>query len=166
MKWRNPGETITIFGRDYEDSGYGATQFQYDLMNPFDTDPSMFALRMAYGTGISTGGFAVAALVTGTPMPSMFVQSITRAYGSANRAKNVALFASRAATPLVVLPAAVVTSAVVQREVWQEIGDEKTGAVHFAAAGTMSGGSMPVVTSQDTSSPTGGFTWESIMSLF
>jgi hypothetical protein len=60
----------------------------------------------------------------------------------------------------------VTASAVAQREVWQNIGDEQTGAIHFAGAGGMSGGSMPVVTSQDTSSPTGGFTWESIMSLF
>jgi hypothetical protein len=144
----------------------GAARFQYDLMNPFDTNAQMFALRMAYGTGIGVGGFAVASLITGTPMPNMFVQSITRAYGSANRARNVALFASKAATPLVVLPAIAVSSAVAQREVWQEIGDEQTGAVHFAAAGTMSGGSMPVVPSSNTNDPRGGFSWESINALF
>jgi hypothetical protein len=151
----------TILGREYENSPLGAAHFQYDLMNPFDMDPDMFALRMAYGTGISTGGFAVASLITGTPMPSMFVQSITRAYGTAERVRNTAAFAARFAPQV-----AIIGSAVAQREVWQQIGDEKTGAVHFAAAGTMSGGSMPVVSSQDTSSPTGGFTWESIMSLF
>jgi hypothetical protein len=157
-----------IFGKDYENSAMGAARFQYDLMNPFDTDPRMFALRMAYGTGIGTGGFAVASLITGTPMPNMFVQSITRAYGSAHRAKNIALLASKAATPLVVLPAAAVTSAVVQREVWQEIGDEKTGAVHFAGAGGFTGGSMPVVTSQDTSSPTGDLdlSWSNLKTMF
>ena len=150
-----------IFGREYADSPAGAAHFQYDLMNPLDTDPDMFALRMAYGFGISTTGFAVASLVTGTPMPSLFVQSITRAYGTAGRVRNTAAFAARFAPQL-----AIVGSAVAQRETWQVIGDEKTGAVHFAAAGGISGGSMPVVTSQDTSSPTGGFTWESIMSLF
>jgi hypothetical protein len=40
---------------------------------------------------------------------------------------------------------ALITSAYLQREVWQEIGDEKTGAVRFAGAGGMSGGSMPVL---------------------
>lgn len=150
-----------ILGRNYADSPMGAAHFQYDLMNPLDTDPDMFALRMAYGTGISSGGFAVASLITGTPMPSMFVQSITRAYASASRVKNTAMIVARFAPQL-----AIVGSAYAQRETWQMIGDEKTGAVHFAASGTMSGGSMPVVSSQDTSSPTGGFTWESIMSLF
>jgi hypothetical protein len=130
-------------------------------MNPFDTDPQMFALRIAYGTGVGTGGFAVASLITGTPMPSMFVQSMVRAYSSAVRAKNAALFAFKFA-PQILL----VGSAVAQRAVWEEIGDSKTGAVHFAAAGTMSGGSMPVVLSQDTSDPMGGFDLQSIWSLF
>ncbi len=34
---------------------------------------------------------------------------------------------------------------VAQRDIWQSIGDEKTGAIHYSAAGSMSGGSMPVV---------------------
>ncbi len=150
MKWRNKGEYFTVFGRKYENSGYGATKFQLDLMNPLDTNPQMFTLRIAYGTGIGFGGFGWVSLVTGTPMPTLFQQSIIRAFGTAQRAKNVALFASRAATPLVVLPAAAVTSAVAQREVWEEIGDPSTGAVHYSGAGMMTGGSMPVVSGSNS----------------
>ncbi len=47
--------------------------------------------------------------------------------------------------PMATSTIALLGSALVQREVWHSIGDDKTGAVHFAAAGTMSGGSMPVV---------------------
>lgn len=36
-------------------------------------------------------------------------------------------------------------SAYAQRETWQSIGDEKTGAIHYSQSGTMSGGSMPVI---------------------
>ena len=61
---------------------------------------------------------------------------------------------------------ALVASAVAQREVWHVIGDEKTGAIHFSGAGGLTGGSMPVVTSQDTSDPMGGFNLQSILSLF
>jgi hypothetical protein len=100
--------------------------------------------------GIGSGGFFVASLFTGTPMPSLMVQSITRFTMKANTARNFAMFAYSNAAPI-----ALVTSAVAQREAWQVIGDEKTGAVHFASAGTMSG-SMPMVSSQDTSSPDGG----------
>lgn len=140
----------TIFGRSYENSPTGAMHFQYDLMNPFDMDPKMQALRFAYGFGIGTGGFLVASLITGTPMPGLMVQSITRGYQTANTARTAAMFAYANA-----LPIALVASAAAQREVWQSIGDEKTGAVHFASAGTMSG-SMPMVSSQDTGSPDGG----------
>jgi hypothetical protein len=73
-------------------------------------------------------------------------------------------FASGA--PFAAASVALVGSAVAQREVWHVIGDEKTGAIHFSGAGGLSGGSMPVVTSQDTSDPMGGFSWKSIMSLF
>jgi hypothetical protein len=55
--------------------------------------------------------------------------------------------------PLAAATIALTTSAVIQREVWQGIGDEMTGAVHFAGGGTMSGGSMPVVNYQ----PPGGY---------
>ena len=40
-----------------------------------------------------------------------------------------------------------VTSAQYQSDVWKHIGDPKTGATHYAGAGSMSGGSMPVVPS-------------------
>jgi hypothetical protein len=36
-------------------------------------------------------------------------------------------------------------STILQREYWQDIGDEKTGAIHYSGAGLMTGGSMPVV---------------------
>ena len=152
----------TILGKEYENSAIGAARFQYDLMNPFDTNPDMFVLRMAYGSGISFGGFGVASLLTGTPMPNLFVQSITRAYGTAGRVRSTAAFAVRFAPQI-----AIVASAHAQRETWQHIGDEKTGAVHFAAAGGFSGGSMPVVTSQDTSSPTGDldFSWSNLKAM-
>lgn len=45
----------------------------------------------------------------------------------------------------VFLPVALVTSTAVQAAVWSEIGDPMTGAVHYSGAGTMSGGSMPVI---------------------
>jgi hypothetical protein len=47
--------------------------------------------------------------------------------------------------PTAASSAVLTTSAVIQREVWQNIGDERTGAVHFAGAGGMSGGTMPLV---------------------
>ncbi len=87
----------TILGRDYEDSPWGATQFQMDLMNPFDLDLTWTAARMAYGSGIAYGGYAGISYLTGTPMPSMAVQSINRAYMSAGRARTTATLAVRAA---------------------------------------------------------------------
>ena len=33
-----------------------------------------------------------------------------------------------------------------QRQTWESIGDPMTGAIHYASAGMMSGGSMPVIT--------------------
>jgi hypothetical protein len=138
-----------IFGKSYEGSS-GALEFQYDLLNPFDTDPKMFALRSAYGFGIGYSGFAVVSLLTGTPMPGLMVQSVYRFGAKANSARSAAMFAYANAAPI-----ALVGSALAQREVWQSIGDDKTGSVHFASAGTMSG-SMPMVSSQDTGSPDGG----------
>ena len=38
-----------------------------------------------------------------------------------------------------------VGSTAAQAAVWSEIGDPMTGAVHYSGAGTMSGGSMPVI---------------------
>lgn len=37
-----------------------------------------------------------------------------------------------------------------QRRTWESIGDSMTGAIHYASAGTMSGGSMPVVSGRVT----------------
>lgn len=48
--------------------------------------------------------------------------------------------------PVFLTPTAAVTSAVAQREVWDEIGDPYTGAIHYSSAGDVgSGGSMPVI---------------------
>ena len=48
-----------------------------------------------------------------------------------------------------------------QRELWQYIGDEKTGAIHYSSAGDIgSGGSMPVVPELDSIS------WRSIKREF
>ena len=38
-----------------------------------------------------------------------------------------------------------VSSAAAQAYVWSEIGDPMTGAMHYSGAGTMTGGSMPVI---------------------
>lgn len=43
------------------------------------------------------------------------------------------------------LPVALGASTAAQVVVWEEIGDPMTGAVHYSGAGTMSGGSMPVI---------------------
>ncbi len=151
----------TIFGKEYENSPRGAIEFQFDLMNPFDTNPQMFALRTAYGTGIGFGGFGMVALITGEAMPSLFQQSVIRAFGKAQRLRNTVVFVAKFAPQI-----ALVASAAAQAEVWQEIGDPKTGAVHFAGAGGFIGGSMPVVPSGDTSSPSGGLSWKSFLDLF
>ncbi len=42
---------------------------------------------------------------------------------------------------------ALVASTAAQAAVWSDIGDSKTGAVHYSGAGAMTGGSMPVVPS-------------------
>lgn len=145
----------------------GAIELQLELMNPISqleivTDPSLENLvRAAYMPGIGIAGYMLIAKVTGEAAPGFWVR---RVIGYQNMKATVQVAGRVVYTSIPVI--AVVGSAAAQRETWQHIGDEKTGAVHFAAAGGMSGGSMPVVTSQDTSSPTGGFTWESIMSLF
>lgn len=53
-----------------------------------------------------------------------------------------ALFAQIFKHPLFLLPA----STAAQVIVWDKIGDSKTGAVHYAGGGAMSGGTMPVIT--------------------
>ena len=93
-----------IFGRDYDDSPWGATQFQMDLMNPFDLDLKWTAVRLGYGSGIALGGYAGVSYVTGTPMPSMAVQSINRAFMSAARWRNLASIGVRV-TPVVAVAA-------------------------------------------------------------
>ena len=145
----------------------GAVQLQLELMNPISqleivTDPSLENLvRAAYMPGIGIAGYALVAKVTGEAAPGFWVR---RVVGYQNTKATVQVFGRAAYTALPVV--ALVGSAAAQRETWQHIGDEQTGAVHFASAGVMSGGSMPVVSSRDTTSSTGGFTWESIMSLF
>ena len=37
-----------------------------------------------------------------------------------------------------------------QRQTWESIGDPMTGAIHYSSAGTMSGGSLPVVSGRVT----------------
>ena len=57
--------------------------------------------------------------------------------------------------------AAIIESTYYQREVWQNIGDEKTGAIHYSGAGDIgSGGSMPVVPELES------FSWRSIKREF
>ena len=78
-----------IAGRFYPDTPAGALEFQMELMNSFDLDPEMLALRTAYGIAISFGGFGLASFLTATPMPSLFSQSITRAYMTAGRLRTI-----------------------------------------------------------------------------
>ncbi len=52
---------------------------------------------------------------------------------------------ARATAPVTSLLA----STYAQSKVWEHIGDPKTGATHYSQAGTMSGGSMPVVPSDN-----------------
>lgn len=50
-----------------------------------------------------------------------------------------------------------------QRRTWESIGDPMTGAIHYSTAGTISGGSMPVITGgYSFSSPT--YTFEDWLS--
>ncbi len=51
--------------------------------------------------------------------------------------------------PVAGLVLTAVTSAQYQARVWDEIGDPMTGAMHYSGAGTMSGGSLPVVPSRN-----------------
>jgi hypothetical protein len=145
----------------------GAVELQLELLNPISqleivTDPSLENLvRAAYMPGIGIAGYALVAKVTGEAAPGFWVRRVI-GYQNTRATVQVAARVAYTALPVIV----VTSSAVAQREVWQEIGDEQTGAVHFAAAGTMSGGSMPVVPSADTSDPRGGFSWESISALF
>lgn len=124
----------------------GAVELQLELMNPISqleivTDPSLENLiRAAYMPGIGIAGYALVAKITGEAAPGFWVRRVV-GYQNAKATAQVAGRVAYTALPVVVVTA----SAVAQREVWQEIGDEQTGAVHFAAAGTMSGGSMPVV---------------------
>jgi hypothetical protein len=58
-------------------------------------------------------------------------------------------------------PAVLAESTYYQRELWQYIGDEKTGAIHYSGAGDIgSGGSMPVVPELES------FSWRSIKREF
>ena len=149
------------------DGPSGAIELQLELMNPISqldivTDPSLENLvRAAYMPGIGIAGYALVAKVTGEAAPGFWVR---RVVGYQNMKATVQVIGRAAYTsiPVVLLAG----SAAAQRETWQYIGDEKTGAVHFAAAGGLSGGSMPVVPSTDTSSPTGGLSWESLNALF
>ncbi len=93
-----------IAGRFYPNSPSGALSFQMDLMNPFDADPEMLALRTAYGTAISYGGFGLASFLTSTPMPSLFSQSITRAFMTAGRLRTIGTVAANTA-PVVAVAA-------------------------------------------------------------
>ena len=95
-----------ILGREYENSAFGALRFQTDLMNPFDLDLRWTAARMGYGSVVAFGGYGVAALVTGTPMPSMAVQSVNRAFMTASRWRNYASLGIRAAPHLPFIAAA------------------------------------------------------------
>lgn len=147
----------------------GAIELQLELMNPISqleivTDPSLENLiRAAYMPSIGIAGYALVAKITGEAAPGFWVRRVV-GYQNTKATAQVLARGAYTAIPLVVITG----SAVAQRETWQHIGDEKTGAVHFAAAGTMSGGSMPVVTSQDTSSPTGDLdlSWSNLKAMF
>ncbi len=145
----------------------GAIELQLELMNPISqleivTDPSLENLiRAAYMPGIGIAGYALVAKITGEAAPGFWVRRVV-GYQNTKATVQVAGRVAYTALPVVVVTA----SAVAQREVWQNIGDEQTGAIHFAGAGGMSGGSMPVVTSQDTSSPTGTLSWKNLKALF
>ncbi len=100
----------TILGREYADSPWGAAEFQYDLMNPFDYEMDWVALRLVYGSSIAFGGYAGVSYLTGTPMPSMAVQSINRAFMTASRWRNLASIGVRAAPVVTVAAVPVVLS--------------------------------------------------------
>jgi hypothetical protein len=129
----------------------GAVELQLELMNPISqleivTDPSLENLiRAAYMPGIGIAGYALVAVITGEAAPGFWVRRVV-GYQNTKATVQVAGRFAYAALPVVVITG----SAVAQREVWQGIGDQQTGAVHFAAAGTMSGGSMPVVSGSNS----------------
>jgi hypothetical protein len=113
--------------------------------------------------GIGIAGYALVAKITGEAAPGFWVRRVV-GYQNTKATAQVAGRVAYTALPVVVVTA----SAVAQREVWQNIGDEQTGAIHFSGAGSMSGGSMPVVSSQDTSDPMGGvdLSWKNLKTLF
>ena len=73
-----------------------------------------------------------------------YAMSFHRAHASMGPARGLILRAIFA-NPIV----SSVSSAAAQAYVWSAIGDSMTGAVHYSGAGTMSGGSMPVVSNDD-----------------
>ena len=145
------------------DGPSGAIELQLELMNPISqleivTDPSLENLvRAAYMPGIGIAGYALVAKVTGEAAPGFWVR---RVVGYQNTKATAQVLARGAYTAIPVI--AIVGSAAAQRETWQHIDDEKTGAVHFAAAGGMSGGSMPVVPSGAYSFTSPSYTLEDL----
>ncbi len=111
-----------------------------------------FAAPLHFGSAISTGGYRA-------NLPPMNV--IEHMAAVRKFATEVYFYISRKAWSLARLgtsfvgrvaiasaPIAVAAgSAYAQTQVWDEIGDPMTGAVHYSGAGMMSGGSMPVIPS-------------------
>ena len=125
----------TILGRDYDDSPWGATQFQMDLMNPLDLDLKWTAARLGYGSGIAFAGYAGASYVTGTPMPSMAVQSINRAFMTASRWRNVASIGVRF-TPTVAVAAVPVALSAGYAYQYEKHVNEKVRDAHESGSST------------------------------
>ncbi len=134
---------------EYEGAEGGA-RLQLELMRPFNlydlaTDPSNeSAVKAAYMPAIGFTTYWLVTKVLGEAMPSFWVRAASRYHDMKMMAQAAAPHVVR--TAQVAAPIAIAAgSAYAQTQVWDEIGDPMTGAVHYSGAGTMSGGSMPVM---------------------
>ncbi len=128
----------------------GGVQLQLELMRPFNlydlaTDPSNeSAVKAGYMPAIGYATYLLVTKVLGESMPSFWVRAASRYHDIRMMAQAALPYVGRAV--YVSAPIAVAAgSAYAQTQVWDEIGDPMTGAMHYSGAGTMSGGSMPVM---------------------
>ncbi len=128
----------------------GGVRLQLELMRPFNlydlaTDPSNeTVIKAAYMPAIGYSSYWLVTKVLGESMPGFWVRAASRYHDMKMMIQAAAPHVAR--TAYVTAPIALAAgSAYAQTQVWDEIGDPMTGAVHYSGAGTMSGGSMPVI---------------------
>jgi hypothetical protein len=145
----------------------GGAQLQLELMQPFNlydmaVNPSNETVtKAAYMPAIGYTSYWLTTKILGESMPGFWVRAGSRYHDIRMMVQTFAPHAARAlyvSAPIVLAAG----SAGAQAYVWSEIGDSKTGAVHYSSAGMMSGGSMPVVTGTLGDLPT----WSDIKSLW